>query len=167
MSVKPNLNLSRISDEKLIRMHAEISKEAGRRGLALTVGELGEKLAIELFGKRPDLPVLAAAPRGTKNIDAISRRGERYSIKTVQRAKKTGTIYPDREEPDKQLFEYLLIVKLTDDLELSRVVAISWLQFCSCRKWDVTMKAWYVGITKQTLDAGLQIHPLMPRTDKE
>jgi len=29
------------------------------------------------------------------NVDALSRRGDRYSIKGVLDSKKTGTVYPD------------------------------------------------------------------------
>jgi hypothetical protein len=93
ISNKPDesvIDLSILHDLKLLALRAAIDREARRRGLNFSVGEVGEKLVIGIFKERPDLPVLAPAPRGTKNIDAISREGNRYSIKTLQRAKKQG-----------------------------------------------------------------------------
>lgn len=151
-----------LSDEELFKLHTQVLREARRRGLGFSVGELGEKLIIELFRKRSDLPVLVAAPVGTRNVDALSRNGDRYSIKTLQRAKKSGTVYPDREDPDKQLFEFLVVVRLDEDLELARAILLSWQQFCEVRKWDVTMKAWYVSATQSVLERGLQLYPPPP-----
>lgn len=148
-----------LSDKALFKLHTGVLREARRRGLGFSVGELGEKLVIELFQKRSDLPVLVAAPVGTRNVDALSRDGDRYSIKTLQRAKKSGTIYPDREDPDKQLFEFLVLVRLDEDLQLARATLLNWRQFCEVRKWDVTMKAWYVAATRSALEVGTQLHP--------
>ncbi|MGJ4802918.1 hypothetical protein [Luteimonas sp. SDU82] len=148
-----------LSDEALFKLHTQVLREAKRRGLRFSVGELGEKVVIDLFRKRPDLPVLVAAPVGTRNVDALSRSGDRYSIKTLQRSKKSGTIYPDREDPDKQLFEFLVVVRLNEDLELARAILLSWQQFCEVRKWDVTMKAWYVAATQSVLNRGTQLYP--------
>ncbi|MCC4601213.1 hypothetical protein [Xanthomonas melonis] len=91
----PAFDVSRIDDDQLLGLRAVIDTEARRRGVSFNVGEIGEKLVIQLFNSRPDLPVLLVAQRGTKSIDALPRAGNRYSIKTLQRAKKTGTIYPD------------------------------------------------------------------------
>lgn len=148
-----------LTDEALFKMHARVLREARRRGLGFSVGELGEKLVIGLFRKRSDLPVLVAAPVGTRNVDALSRNGDRYSIKTLQRAKKSGTVYPDREDSDKQLFEFMVVVRLDEDLELAQAILLSWQQFCEVRKWDVTMKAWYVSATHSVLGRGTQIYP--------
>ena len=52
---------------------------------------------------------------GTENVDALSRNGDRFSIKTVCEGSKTGTIYPEPDDRDKQLFEHVLIVKLAED----------------------------------------------------
>ena len=109
------IDLTTVDDIRLLKFRAAVDREARRRGLNFNVGEIGEKLAISLFKERSDLPVLTAAPRGTKNIDAISRQGNRYSIKTLQRAKKTGTIYPDPLDKDWKLFEFILLVFLNDD----------------------------------------------------
>ncbi len=152
-------DVSKLDDGQLLNLRAVIDTEARRRGLSFNVGEIGEKLVIQLFNSRPDLPVLLAAQPGTKSIDALSRAGDRYSIKTLQRAKKTGTIYPDPKDPDKQLFEFLLIVLVNENLELEQVIELDWLQFCAVRKWDITMRAWYVARSKSALELGRQIYP--------
>jgi len=153
------IDLTNLNDLKLLGLRAEIDREARSRGLSFNVGEIGEKLAIDIFKERPDLPVLVHAPRGTKNIDAISREGNRYSIKTLQRAKKTGTIYPDPLNNERQLFEFILIVMIQEDFTLERIIELDWQQFCAVRSWDVRMNAWYVGRSNRALSAGRQIYP--------
>ena len=107
--------LSTLSDQVLIQLRANVEAEMNTRGLAFNVGDVGEQLAIEHFNSTPGYPTLLAAPTGTKNVDALSRDGERYSIKTLLRAKKTGTVYPDPEQRDRQLFEWMLVVRLNSD----------------------------------------------------
>lgn len=159
------IDFEHLDDGQLLQLYTSISREAQRRKLSFAVGEVGEKLAIETFKARSDLPVLVAAPRGTRNVDALSRDGDRYSIKTLQRARKTGTVYPDSTEPDRQLFEFLLVVLLADDLQLDRIVAFDWSQFCAIRKWDSRMRAWYVARTRRSLATGRQIFPEPPIGD--
>jgi hypothetical protein len=124
------------------------------RGISFSVGEIGEKIAIDYFKSTPGLSNLIAAPTGAKNVDALSRNGERYSIKTIKKGKKTGTIYPDDQDPDKQLFEYLLIVKLHSDFTLDALYQFSWKQFLKVRSWDKRMNAWYVSLSKNSIDKG-------------
>jgi hypothetical protein len=162
ISNKPDesvIDLSILHDLKLLALRAAIDREARSRGLNFSVGEVGEKLVIGIFKERPDLPVLAPAPRGTKNIDAISREGNRYSIKTLQRAKKTGTIYPDQLNNERQLFEFILIVLIHEDFTLDRIIELDWHQFCAVRSWDIRMNAWYVARSNRALSAGRQIYP--------
>ena len=105
-------------------MQAE--KECTKRNLKFDVGDVGELMSIGFFNSKPGLDKLQKAPTGTKHVDALSRRGERYSIKTIKKGSKTGTIYPDPEDPSKQLFEYLLIVLLDDDFGLKSIHRFSW-----------------------------------------
>jgi hypothetical protein len=70
---------------------------------------------------RPGDQTYKPPPVGTANVDALSRRGERYSIKGILNAKKTGTVYPDSKNTDKQLFKYMLIVKLDRDWSLQAI----------------------------------------------
>jgi len=157
--------LGKLSDEKLIRLRARIDTEIRKRGLKFSVGEIGESLAIAHFNATKNLPKLLRAPRGTKNVDALSREGERYSIKTVMDAKKTGTIYPDSADREKQLFEHLLIVRLSQALEVEAIYRLSWDQFVQIRQWDRRMNAWYVGISRKSLNIGQAILAASPLLD--
>lgn len=153
------VELKNMRDEDLVRLRARLDAEMRRRGVALSVGEVGERLAIEYFTLTPGLPKLQPAQRGTKNVDANSRQGERYSIKTICSAKKTGTIYPDPIDPDKQLFEYLLIVRLGEDWSLRTIYQLTWADFIRIRSWDARMNAWYVGCSASTLRRAKLLYP--------
>jgi hypothetical protein len=155
---KLTVNLASRSDDQLILLRAGLDAEMRKRGIAFSVGGVGERLVIEYFRKTSGLPKLQAAPRGTKNVDALSRNGDRYSIKTVCNAKKTGTIYPDSDDRDKQLFEHLIIVKLAEDWSLQSIYQLSWADFVKVRSWDKRMNAWYVGISARTLAAAKLIY---------
>ena len=150
--------LRRMGDDDLVLLRAGLDAEMRKRNIAFSVGGVGERLVIEHFRKTSGLPKLQAAPRGTKNVDALSRNGDRYSIKTVCNAKKTGTIYPDADERDKQLFEHILIVKLAEDWSLESIHQLGWNDFVKVRSWDKRMNAWYVGISARTLGAAKLIY---------
>lgn len=143
--------LSSMDDDELLRLRAGLHTEMKKRGLALSVGQLAEKLAISFFNKTPGCPNLSEAAVGTANVDALSRRGDRYSIKGVLDARKTGTVYPDAVDPDRQLFEYLLIVRLAPDWTLQSIFEFDWPTFVRCRSWDKRMNAWYLGLAAKTL----------------
>ena len=146
-------SLAKFSDEDLLLLRAGLRAEMRKRGIADSVGAVGEQLAIEHFRKTPGLPKLQLAPRGTKNVDALSRNGDRFSIKTVCEGSKTGTIYPEPGDRDKQLFEHILIVKLAEDWSLESIHQLAWADFVKVRSWDKRMNAWYVGISARTLGA--------------
>ena len=135
-----------------------LDAEMRKRNIAFSVGGVGERLVIEHFRKTSGLPKLQAAPHGTKNVDALSRNGDRYSIKTVCNAKKTGTIYPDADDRDKQLFEHILIAKLAEDWSLESIHQLGWNDFVKVRAWDKRMNAWYVGISARTLGVAKSIY---------
>jgi hypothetical protein len=143
--------LSNFEDADLIKLRAALDVEMKRRKIAISVGQMAEELAIQYFNSTSGHSNLLAAPNGTANVDALSRKGERYSIKGICSAKKTGTIYPDSDDPNKQLFEYLLIVKMTRDWSLEVIYEFNWKTFCETRSWDKRMNAWYVGASNKTL----------------
>jgi hypothetical protein len=144
-------DLSLMDDADLLRLRAELHAELKRRGLSRSVGQLAEKLAIDYFNRTPGCPKLLEAPTNTANVDALSRRGDRYSIKGALDTRKTGTIYPNEDEPNRQLFEYLLIVQLNNDWTLQAIYEFDWPTFVKCRSWDKRMNAWYVGLAARTL----------------
>ena len=143
--------LGELADLDLLRLRARVAAELKRRGLACNVGQVAESLAIAFYNSTPGRPNLQPAPTGTQNVDALSRRGDRYSIKGVLDARKTGTIYPDRDDREKQLFEYLLIVRIDDDWQLIGIHEFDWKTFVEVRSWDSRMNAWYVGLAAKTL----------------
>lgn len=140
-----------LTDEQLIQLRLRIDDELAQRGIALNVGTLGEKLCIEYYNCTRGLPNLLQAPTGAKNVDALSRDGDRYSIKSFKKAKKTGTIYPDNINPDKQLFEYIVIVGLSKQYQLNAIYRFSWKDFLKVRAWDKRMNAWYVPLSQRNL----------------
>lgn len=152
--------IENLSDENVWHAFAASKQELKKRGLVRTnniTGERGEFLVIETYRKDPTLPKLQAAPEGTQNIDAISRNGERYSIKTItQPGKTTGVFYgcggrdDDVDSLDRK-FEFLVIVLLDKDMMLSRMIEITWNDFLRFRKWHSTMTAWNISVTSELL----------------
>ncbi len=153
MKNNPYRNLAAIADSDLLLLRAQLDVEMRNRGIAFSVGEVGERMAVEHFNATPGLPNLQHAPIGTKNVDALSRNGDRYSIKTICKGKKTGTVYPDSNDIEKQLFEYLLIVRLTESWSLETIHQLTWESFRKVRSWDKRMNAWYVAISFRALSA--------------
>lgn len=148
-----------LPDLDLLRLRARVAAELKRRGLASNVGQAAETLVIAFYNSTPGRPNLQPAPTGTQNVDALSRRGDRYSIKGVLDGRKTGTIYPDRDDRDKQLFEYLLIVRIDEDWQLIDIYEFDWKTFVEVRSWDSRMNAWYVGLAAKTLARSTRFAP--------
>jgi hypothetical protein len=155
-------DLKKLEDGQLLLLRASVDAEMRRRNLGFSVGEIGEQLAIEYFNSQKKLPKLQRSPRGSKNVDALSRDGNRYSIKTIQRAKKTGTVYPNTARPDDQLFEYLLLVVIDDLYGLRSIYRIAWESFVELRAWDKRMSAWYFPVTQTRLQKAELIYPKLP-----
>lgn len=148
-----------INDEELWLLYADTESELKKRGLVRTrniVGERGEFLTIETYNSIKGLPNLQAAPEGTQNVDALSRKGERYSIKTVtEPSKTTGVFYGCGEKDNKitpeKKFEYIVIVQISKDYRPKMIIELTWEQFLKCRKWHKTMRAWNLSLTRQLL----------------
>ncbi|TNE56007.1 MAG: hypothetical protein EP338_01625 [Bacteroidetes bacterium] len=151
-------NITSWTEEELFQFRIILDSEFKARGVKFSVGEIGENTAVNYFNKTAGLPNLQKAPTGVKNVDALSRDGHRYSIKTVQNGKKTGTIYPDKDE-NLQLFEYLLIVQLDENYEMKEMHRFSWKQFVKQRAWDSRMNAWYIPVSSTRLSKAEKIYP--------
>lgn len=148
------MDLSNYSISELVNLYSQSIKELKKRGVLRTnnvIGEIGEYLVLEEYERNPDLPKLNAVPLGTKNINAISQAGERYSIKSTT-GNVTGVIYglqpPGSTIADKPLFEYMVICKLDSDCSLEGIYQITWDGFIKHRKWHSRMNAWNVAVTK-------------------
>ncbi len=147
---------SLLTNEELWLVYAETEKELKDRGLVRTrniVGERGEFLAIENYNSIAGLPNLQAAPEGTQNVDALSRKGERYSIKTItEPGNTTGVFYGIGERDDsitsEKKFEYVIIVQIFKNYRPKRILELTWEQFLKYKKWHSTMRAWNISITK-------------------
>lgn len=123
------------------------------------VGDRGELLAVSIYNETPNLPKLQLAPPSTKNIDAISVKGDRYSIKTISYPNKTTGVFHGYGSPDKpvdnKLFEYLIVVVL-DNYMPHLIVEITWENFYKFKKWHSTMQAYNITLTKEVL-AGAKV----------
>lgn len=151
---------NKFNNEELWLFYADAELELKNRGLVRTrniVGERGEFLAIEKYNSIVGLPNLQAAPEGTQNVDALSRKGERYSIKTISEpGSTTGVFYGMGEKDDKKIsekkFEYVIIVQLFRDYRLKMMLELTWDQFLKYKKWHSTMRAWNISVTRALLN---------------
>ena len=78
------MNLEDLENDELISLYPKLLKELKRREIIRTnnlIGELGEFIAASEYKKNSLLPQLQLNLKSTKNVDAISIKGERYAIK--------------------------------------------------------------------------------------
>lgn len=148
------MNLEELETSEIIHLYSATIKELKRRKIIRTnnvIGELGEYLAINMYNNTPGLPNLSPAPIGTENIDAISRKGDRYSIKSTSK-NTTGVFYGLEEKGsvkiDEQKFEYVIICKFDDDYQLEKILEMDWKTFLASKRWHSRMRAWNLTLTK-------------------
>ena len=71
------MDLTALNTAEIVSLYCKVIKELKVRDVIRTnnvIGDLGEYLAVEYYNNTAGLPTLAAAPIGTENIDAISRK---------------------------------------------------------------------------------------------
>ncbi len=159
MATNNKIDVESLNNEELWFTYSAIQQELKKRGGVRTnnmVGERGEFLAIEAYNLTKGLPKLQAAPEGTQNVDALSKKGERYSIKTVtEPGSTTGVFHGLGEKDDKNIpekkFEYVIIVQLYKSYLPKRILELSWDTFLKHKKWHSVMRAWNLSITKALL----------------
>lgn len=158
MSDKIENFLKELSDEDLASSYGSIIKELRNRGIIRSknvLGDLGEYLVIKHYNETPGLPNLSPAPTGTQNVDALSRKGDRYSIKSTT-GKVTGVFYGlqdlGSELPEEQKFEFVIIALFDENLALNRINELNWQEFLKFKKWHSRMRAWNLSITRELLD---------------
>ena len=149
--------INNLENLDLVELYSDILKVLKERGVIRTknlVGDIGEYLAIEHFNSSKGKSNLQFAPPGTKNIDAISRNGDRYSIKSTT-TNLTGVFYglenPESIKQNTQKFEYLLIVKFKENFVVDKIIQLDWFQFLKFKKWHSTMNAWNIYIGEELL----------------
>ena len=152
------MDFNKMSTTELINAYSNIIETLKKRGIIRTknfIGDIGEYLAIDFFNNNSKKSNLEFAPPGTKNIDAISRDGDRYSIKSTS-SNLTGVFYglepPNSEVKDNKKFEYLLIVQFKENFRLKRIVQLDWNTFLNFKKWHSTMSAWNITVTNKLLE---------------
>ena len=151
------MDLSKLEKYDLIMLYGQIIDELKHRNVIRSknvVGDIGEYLAIDYYTKTSGLPKLQFAPPSTENIDANSVKGERYSIKCTT-SNTTGVFYglnpPESDEPQRQLFEYVVIVVLNDNYQLKKIVQLDWNLFLKHKKWHSRVAAWHLIVSKKLL----------------
>jgi hypothetical protein len=159
------LELSKLTDLEIIDLYSELITELKSREIIRTknlLGDLGEHLAIQYYCNTPNLPGLQAAPAGTQNIDAISRKGDRYSIKSSS-GKLTGVFYglndPGDPEPSTPKFEFVILVIFDDSFKLINILELNWEQFLTLKRWHKTMRGWNLTISKKLRETATCIYP--------
>ena len=158
------MDFEKLSDDELVQSYGSLLKELKRRGIIRSkniVGDLGEYIAIRHYNTTPGLPKLQAAPPGTQNVDALSRTGDRYSIKSIT-GNVTGVFYglPPKgsdETPEKK-FEFVIIVVFNNDYTVKRIIELIWAQFLEFKRWHSRMNAWNVPINKEVLEKAKTIY---------
>ena len=149
--------LSNLENEELWRAYSFISKLLRERKLVRgknLIGDRGEGLVISTYNNTSNEVHLQLAPEGTQNIDAISRKGDRYSIKTVTHPNTTtGVFYGLKPLGDKgdenQKFEYAVVVVLDEFFQLFELYECTWDIFLQYKKWHSRMNAWNLSLTKE------------------
>lgn len=149
------MDINELKTEEIIRLYSETIKELKHRNIIRTnnvIGDLGEYLAISYYNNTAGLPNLSPAPVGTENIDAISRKGDRYSIKSTT-GHVTGVFYglepKGSEKEDQQKFEFVILCKFTENCELELILEMDWKTFLKNKRWHSRMQAWNLSLTKE------------------
>ena len=153
-----SMDLNKMSTTELINAYSSIIETLKKRGIIRTknfIGDIGEYLAIDFFNNNSKKSNLEFAPPGTKNIDAISREGKRYSIKSTTTSL-TGVVYdlnePGSAESENKKFEFMIVVQFSKSFELLRVIELDWELFLQYKRWHKTMRGWNINITKDLLN---------------
>lgn len=116
-------------------------------------GERGESLVFKIYNETKGLAKLQPAPENTKNVDALSREGKLYAIKTISgKTVNTGVfgglMVKKGEEPERA-FDFLVIVILDTNLQADLIVEMTWEQFLKHKRWYTGMLGYNVTVGKK------------------
>ena len=158
------MDFSKYSGIELIRIYGDLLSKMREDGLIRSknvTGDLGEYIVIDYYTKTKGLPKLQFAPPSTKNIDAISVNGERYSIKCTT-TNTTGVFYGIEKDVDissiKPLFEYVVIIKLNEFYQPEIIVELDWETFFKHKHWHSRVRAYNLLINKDLINDGKLIY---------
>jgi len=151
------MDFTTLSGSELVCLYGELLAEMRARNIIRSknvTGDLGEYIAIDYYTMKNGLPKLQFAPPCTKNIDAISIEGERYSIKTTT-GNATGAFFGLEKDADpnmRPLFEYVVIVKLDEMYQPELILELNWDTFFRHKHWHSRIKAYHLLLTKALID---------------
>ena len=154
------MNLEDLENDELISLYPKLLKELKRREIIRTnnlIGELGEFIAASEYKKNSQLPQLQLNLKSTKNVDAISIKGERYAIKSTS-GKGTGVFasLPNKDDGIVH-FEYLILVIFNKDYTLKEIYELTWKDFLRFRKMKPPENKWNLPITNEMKENVKQI----------
>ena len=148
------LDLKKYTGEQLIGLYSEILQELKGRGIIRTrnlLGEFGEYIAESTYKQAKDLPTIKLVDAGVKNYDAISRSGERYSIKSTSSKGTgmfTGLVLDENHEPIEKYFDYVIICRFDEFFALKCIYELDWQMFLKHKHWNSTLNNLYLPINK-------------------
>lgn len=150
------MDIRQLDSFNLISLYGKILQELKDRKVIRTknlIGEIGEYLVLDFYNNAKGCPKLQAAPLSTKNIDAISKDGNRYSIKCTT-TNTTGVFYglpKDRSEIVKPFFEYVIIIVLNSTYGIKQIIELDWDTFIKYKRWHSRMNAWNLIVTNKLI----------------
>lgn len=142
-----------LDESTLIKMFVNVRTAMKTKQIIRTnnvIGDLGERQAIQFYNSHPELPNLKPLEIGTKHVDAVNIHNERYSIKATSTSRTSifwGLNSLDCKLPQEQIFEYVIIIMLNDDLLPRAIYELNWETFLEFRIWSGFNKAWYLNVT--------------------
>lgn len=142
-------DLKNLNDDEVISLYPLVLKELKGRNIIRTnnlVGDLGEFWCLKKYKETPGLSKLQDTHKGTKNIDAISTKGETYAIKSTS-GSGTGVFASLSIDDDRKVFDYLIIVIFDKNYILKEILELTWNQFKKFRKIKPPENKWNVPIT--------------------
>jgi len=145
--------LQKNNDDEIRALYGLIEtelKERGRIRSGNLTSERGEASAISIYRKTSGEPKLQLAPLGTKNVDALSREGKRYSIKTIRHSRITGTFQAD--DFTEKRFDYLIVVVLNDYYQPIEVLEAPWEVVDRHKRYHKTMRAFNISVIRKFRD---------------
>ncbi len=145
------MDFKNFTDQDVISFYPKILKELKKRNIIRTnnlVGDLGEYWTRKKYNDTPNLPKLQDAPKSTKNIDAISVKGERYAIKSTS-GSGTGVFASLPTDNEDKKFEFLVLVIFDKDYILQEIFELTWDQFLKYRKLKPPENKWNLPITNE------------------
>ena len=155
-----HFDIKSLTDQEVISLYPKTLQELKNRKIIRTnnlVGDLGEYWCIKKYNETAGLPKLQDAPESTKNIDAISVKGERYAIKSTSGSGTSTFASIPINDDTKPLFEYVVLVLFDKDYVLKEIYELNWEQFLKFRRMKPPENKWNIRITKKLKEEAKRI----------